>query len=74
MLRTRIALSFIVLAGSIVVPAYKSVNQIQLGKNGVRWADGSPMPLPKPDPPGALLADGSPMPLPKPDPPGALSA
>jgi len=52
-----VVLRFILLAGSIVVPGYRSVKQ---------WSDGSPMPLPKPTALGSLVVDGSPMPLPKP--------
>jgi len=57
MVQKRVVLSFILLAGSIVVPGYQSVKQ---------WSDGSPMPIPKPTAVGGLLADGSPMPIPKP--------
>lgn len=62
MVQKRVVLSFILLAGSIVVPGYQSVKQ---------WSDGSPMPLPKPTGSVSVVADGSPMPLPKPT---ALSA
>ena len=61
MVQKRVVLSFILLAGSIVVPAYQSVKH---------WSDGSPMPIPKPTAAGSLLADGSPMPIPKP--PGTI--
>lgn len=68
MVRKSIALSIVLLAGSIVVPAHKAVNPLQTSGSGMaaQWADGSPMPVPKP--PGAqeLVADGSPMPVPKP--------
>src|ERR1043165_222266 len=68
MVRKSLALSVVLLAGSIVVPAHKAVNPSQNDSSGfaAQWADGSPMPVPKP--PGALdlLADGSPMPVPKP--------
>jgi len=67
MLQKRVALSVVLLAGFIVIPGYAAVNggsahKIQSSKE---WADGSPMPLPKPT--GlVLVADGSPMPIPKP--------
>jgi hypothetical protein len=71
MFQTRVVLSFMLLAGSIVVLGEQSVKQ---------WSDGSPMPIPKPTAaslvsdgspmsipkPTALTADGSPMPIPKP--------
>jgi hypothetical protein len=75
MLRTRFALS-VILAGSILVVAPKAVNSGERhhGK-AVQQADGSPMPVPQPNPPGdVLVADGSPMPVPQPNPPGALAA
>jgi len=88
MVRKSIALSVVLLAGSIVVPAHKAVNPSQINGSGItaQWADGSPMPVPAqdlvadgspmpvPKPPGSLvlIADGSPMPVPKP--PGAVAA
>ena len=60
MLRTRFTLS-VVLAGSILVVAPKAVNpgehpgEHHRGK-AVLQADGSPMPVPQPNPPGALAA------------------
>lgn len=66
MLHSRVALSLVLLGGSIVVPGVTAVN----GDAGYRdrssqeWSDGSPMPIPKPT--GGLVADGSPMPIPKP--------
>jgi hypothetical protein len=57
MVQKRVVLSFILLAGSIVVPGYQPVKQ---------WSDGSPMPIPKPTRAVRLTADGSPMPIPKP--------
>ena len=68
MLQTRVALSFALLCGSIVVPGNRPVNvgAVHNDKNSTQWADGSPMPLPKPKDGGSLVADGSPMPLPKP--------
>lgn len=73
MVRKSIALSVVFLAGSIVVPAHKAVNSRPINGSEItaKWADGSPMPVPKP--PGALdlVADGSPMPVPKP--PGELT-
>jgi hypothetical protein len=75
MLRTRFTLS-VLLAGSILVVAPKAVNpgehhQHHRGR-AVQQADGSPMPVPQPNPPGGavLVADGSPMPVPQPNPPG----
>jgi hypothetical protein len=67
MLQKRVALSLVLLAGSIVVPGYTAVNGglshgSQVSKE---WSDGSPMPIPKPTA-GELAADGSPMPIPKP--------
>ena len=75
MLRTGFTLS-VLLAGSILVTAPKAVNpgEPHRGK-AVKQADGSPMPVPQPNPPGhVLVADGSPMPVPQPNPPGALAA
>jgi len=57
MVQKRVVPSFILLAGSIVVPGYQSVKQ---------WSDGSPMPIPKPTGAVSMMADGSPMPIPKP--------
>jgi hypothetical protein len=57
MVQKRVVLSFILLAGSILVPRYQTVKQ---------WSDGSPMPIPKPTAVGSLVTDGSPMPIPKP--------
>lgn len=74
MLRTRFALS-VLLAGSILVVAPKAVNPGEHhGGKAVQQADGSPMPVPQPNPPGdlVLVADGSPMPVPQPNPPGDL--
>ena len=67
MFHKRLALSFALLAGSIVVPGYTAVNDgsVQKSESSKEWSDGSPMPLPKPKG-GGLVADGSPMPLPKP--------
>ena len=68
MLQTRIALSLVLLCGSIVVPGKKPVNDgaVHNDRISTQWADGSPMPLPKPKDGGGLVADGSPMPIPKP--------
>jgi len=76
MLQTRVALSLALLCGSIVVPGNKPVNvgAVHSDKNSTQWADGSPMPLPKPKDGGGLVADGSPMPLPKPKGGGLLVA
>ena len=54
MVQKRVALNFILLAGSIVVPGYQSVK---------KWSDGSPMPIPKPPGAVSLVADGSPLPV-----------
>jgi hypothetical protein len=66
MLQTRVALSLVILCGSIVVLGNKPVNvgAVHKERNSTQWADGSPMPLPKPK--DGLVADGSPMPIPKP--------
>jgi len=76
MLQTRVALGLALLAGSILVPGNKPVNvgTVRQDKNSVRWADGSPMPIPKPTGKEVQLADGSPMPLPKPKDGGSLVA
>lgn len=68
MLRNKIKLALLgaVLAGSILVPSYHSVNSNADEKGGARWADGSPMPIPKPPASQVLVADGSPMPIPRP--------
>ena len=76
MLQTHVALSIALLCGSIVVPGNKAVNvgAVHNDKKSTQWADGSPMPLPKPKDGGGLVADGSPMPLPKPKGGGLLVA
>ena len=76
MLQTRVALSLALLFGSIVVPGNKPVNvgAVHHDKNSARWADGSPMPIPKPTGKAVQVADGSPMPLPKPKDGGSLVA
>ena len=61
MVQKRVFLSFILLAGPIVVPAQWSVKP---GSDGL--SDGSPLPLPKPTSAVKLMADGSPLPIPKP--------
>ena len=68
MWQSRVALSLALLCGSIVVPGIKPVNigAVHNDKSFTQWADGSPMPLPKPNDGAGLVADGSPMPLPKP--------
>jgi len=68
MLQTHVALSIALLCGSIVVPGNKAVNvgAVHNDKKSTQWADGSPMPLPKPKDGGGLIANGSPMPIPKP--------
>ena len=73
MLHKRIA-SVLLLAGSIVGPRYLAVNGgvNDSGPALQEWADGSPMPIPKPTGRG-LIADGSPMPVPKPTAIGALT-
>jgi hypothetical protein len=66
MLHSRVALSLVLLGGSIVVPGVTAVNG-DAGyqeRSSQEWSDGSPMPIPKPT--GGLIADGSPMPIPKP--------
>jgi len=74
MWQTPVALSLALLCGSIVVPGNKPVNfgAVHKLKNSARWADGSPMPIPKPTGKEAQVADGSPMPLPKPKNSGSL--
>jgi hypothetical protein len=76
MFEPRVALGLALLAGSIVVPGTKPVNvgTVRHDKSSARWADGSPMPIPKPTGKEVQLADGSPMPLPKPKDGGSLVA
>lgn len=74
MLRSKAVVAFLLLAGFIVVISNVSVNTNHNVKGTTQWADGSPMPVPQPNPPGALVADGSPMPVPQPNPPGMLVA
>ena len=73
MLQTHVALSIALLCGSIVVPGNKAVNfgAVHNDKKSTQWADGSPMPIPKPTK-EVQVADGSPMPLPKPKDGGSL--
>jgi hypothetical protein len=76
MLQTRVALSLALLGGSIVVAGNKPVNvgTVHNEKSGTQWADGSPMPIPRPPGKEIQVADGSPMPLPKPNDGGSLVA
>jgi len=55
MLHKRVAMSVVLLAGSIVGPQYTAVNGGLSSSRAVsmEWADGSPMPVPKPTTTGA---------------------
>lgn len=55
----------VLLAGSMVGLPYMAVNGGLSRPASKAWADGSPMPVPKPTG-GRLVADGSPMPVAKP--------
>jgi len=79
MLHSRVVLGLALLGASIVVPGYTAVNGSSVGvsvgdgRSWRQWADGSPMPIPKPT--GEVFrADGSPMPIPKPSGSSAQSA
>ena len=75
MLHSRVVLGLALLGASIVVPGYTAVNGSSVGdgRSWRPWADGSPMPIPKPT--GEVFrADGSPMPIPKPSGSSAQSA
>jgi hypothetical protein len=67
MLHKRVAMSVVLLTGSIVGPQYTAVNGGLSASRSVskERTVGSPMPVPKPAE-DVLVADGSPMPIPKP--------
>jgi len=69
MVRTKLVMSFALVAGFIVVAAHASVNKTGSKKGPAAWANGSSVPVPQANPSGAWIADGSPMPVPQPKPP-----